>query len=311
MARPKPQRLNPAADLTGKSRHAGAQRQPGQGPARGASSPKAPSRDRRHGRRLGLGSETAHPAVAIAPVASARGRASSRSPTGPWHREGHCWPSWSRSRCRSASTTPTTTPTACAATDEHRVGPARLTGLRRRKPKQVLAVALSFFALAAPPASRSRSVTGQWWLLAVGAVAIVAAWFYTGGKRPYGYYGSASSSSSSSSSRRDRGFGVRAGAQRQPRGLVGGRRSGLIACAVCSWPTTCASGARQGRGQRHPRRARRPARGTILFAVFMLVPFAIAVFFALFYPTAWLVMFALSRRCRVASSCSRRRPLES
>ena len=36
-----------------------------------------------------------------------------------------------------------------------------------------------------------------------------------------------------------------------------------------------------------------PMAGRILFAVFMLVPFAFVVFFALLYPTAWLVMFAL------------------
>ena len=32
-------------------------------------------------------------------------------------------------------------------------------------------------------------MSGRWWFLAVGAVAILAAWFYTGGKRPYGYAG--------------------------------------------------------------------------------------------------------------------------
>jgi 1,4-dihydroxy-2-naphthoate octaprenyltransferase len=32
-------------------------------------------------------------------------------------------------------------------------------------------------------------LTGQWWLVAVGAVSIVAAWYYTGGKSPYGYAG--------------------------------------------------------------------------------------------------------------------------
>src|SRR5690606_6076427 len=31
--------------------------------------------------------------------------------------------------------------------------------------------------------------TGQWWMLPVGAACIIAAWFYTGGKRPYGYFG--------------------------------------------------------------------------------------------------------------------------
>ena len=32
-------------------------------------------------------------------------------------------------------------------------------------------------------------LTAQWWLLAVGAASIAAAWLYTGGPRPYGYAG--------------------------------------------------------------------------------------------------------------------------
>jgi 1,4-dihydroxy-2-naphthoate octaprenyltransferase len=32
-------------------------------------------------------------------------------------------------------------------------------------------------------------LTGYWWLLAMGAACILGAWFYTGGKKPYGYYG--------------------------------------------------------------------------------------------------------------------------
>ena len=32
-------------------------------------------------------------------------------------------------------------------------------------------------------------MTGQWWLLGVGVACVLAAWFYTGGKRPYGYLG--------------------------------------------------------------------------------------------------------------------------
>lgn len=74
-------------------------------------------------------------------------------------------------------------------TDAHRVGPSRLTGSGRARPKQVLAVALSFFALAALAGLALVVITQQWWLIAVGAVAILAAWFYTGGKRPYGYAG--------------------------------------------------------------------------------------------------------------------------
>ncbi len=33
------------------------------------------------------------------------------------------------------------------------------------------------------------AATTSWWLVLVGALAIVAAWFYTGGSQPYGYRG--------------------------------------------------------------------------------------------------------------------------
>jgi 1,4-dihydroxy-2-naphthoate polyprenyltransferase len=72
-------------------------------------------------------------------------------------------------------------------TDEFRVGPARLTGSGLVAPKRVLAVALTSFGIAGVAGVVLVVATGLWWLLAVGAVCIVAAWFYTGGKRPYGY----------------------------------------------------------------------------------------------------------------------------
>lgn len=74
-------------------------------------------------------------------------------------------------------------------TDEFRVGPARLTGSGLVNPKRVLATALTFFALAAVAGLVAVLISGRWWFLAVGVVAILAAWFYTGGKRPYGYAG--------------------------------------------------------------------------------------------------------------------------
>ena len=33
------------------------------------------------------------------------------------------------------------------------------------------------------------AVTTAWWLVLVGAVSVAAAWFYTGGSKPYGYLG--------------------------------------------------------------------------------------------------------------------------
>src|SRR5690606_1283136 len=74
-------------------------------------------------------------------------------------------------------------------TDAHRVGPARLTGGGRARPRTVLFVALAFFALAGLAGLGIVVITQQWWLLGVGAIAILAAWFYTGGKVPYGYFG--------------------------------------------------------------------------------------------------------------------------
>jgi 1,4-dihydroxy-2-naphthoate octaprenyltransferase len=72
-------------------------------------------------------------------------------------------------------------------TDKNRVGPSRLTGSGAASPRAVLTVALVFFGIAAVAGVALVVLTQFWWLLAVGVVCIVAAWFYTGGKRPYGY----------------------------------------------------------------------------------------------------------------------------
>jgi 1,4-dihydroxy-2-naphthoate octaprenyltransferase len=74
-------------------------------------------------------------------------------------------------------------------TDDNRVGPLRLTGSKSVKPESVKLVAFGFFLLAAVAGLAIVLITGFYWLLAVGAVAIIAAWFYTGGKNPYGYAG--------------------------------------------------------------------------------------------------------------------------
>jgi 1,4-dihydroxy-2-naphthoate polyprenyltransferase len=74
-------------------------------------------------------------------------------------------------------------------TDDHRVGPMRLVGSRAATPRQVLAAALGSFAVAAVLGLVLVVVTRAWWVLPVGAAAIAAAWFYTGGSRPYGYRG--------------------------------------------------------------------------------------------------------------------------
>lgn len=74
-------------------------------------------------------------------------------------------------------------------TDEHRVGPVRLTASGVVAPRTVKRIAFAWFALAAVAGLALVVISGAWWLLAAGAAAIVAAWFYTGGQNPYGYLG--------------------------------------------------------------------------------------------------------------------------
>jgi 1,4-dihydroxy-2-naphthoate octaprenyltransferase len=73
-------------------------------------------------------------------------------------------------------------------TDAVRVGPLRLVGSGVALPRTVLAAALVSFAVGAA-AGIALAALSTWWLLLVGAIAILAAWTYTGGPRPYGYHG--------------------------------------------------------------------------------------------------------------------------
>lgn len=74
-------------------------------------------------------------------------------------------------------------------TDTHRVGPTRLTASGAAPAKQVRLAAFIFFGVAALAGLGVTVLTQVWWLPAVGAAAIAAAWFYTGGSKPYGYSG--------------------------------------------------------------------------------------------------------------------------
>ena len=71
-------------------------------------------------------------------------------------------------------------------TDADRVGPMRLVGSGAATPRQVLVAALLAFAVAGV-AGLVLAALSSWWLVAVGAVCIAAAWTYTGGPLPYGY----------------------------------------------------------------------------------------------------------------------------
>jgi 1,4-dihydroxy-2-naphthoate polyprenyltransferase len=69
-----------------------------------------------------------------------------------------------------------------------RVGPVRLVGWGLRPPGAVKRAAVLCFAGAALAGLALAVAVGPE-LLVVGAAAIAAGWFYTGGSHPYGYYG--------------------------------------------------------------------------------------------------------------------------
>ncbi|MFM7253911.1 MAG: 1,4-dihydroxy-2-naphthoate polyprenyltransferase [Ilumatobacteraceae bacterium] len=73
-------------------------------------------------------------------------------------------------------------------TDDQRVGPVRLVASGLATPGAVKRAAVIAFAVAAV-AGLALALATSLWLLAVGAAAIAAGWFYTGGPRPYGYLG--------------------------------------------------------------------------------------------------------------------------
>ncbi len=73
-------------------------------------------------------------------------------------------------------------------TDEVRVGPFRLTASKLVPASAVRNAALASFALAGAAGLLLASRT-SWWMVVVGLSAVAAGWFYTGGPKPYGYYG--------------------------------------------------------------------------------------------------------------------------
>lgn len=73
-------------------------------------------------------------------------------------------------------------------TDDDRVGPMRLVGSGAAPARAVKAAAFSAFGLAAIT-GLVLAATTSWWLVGVGGLSILAAWFYTGGSKPYGYLG--------------------------------------------------------------------------------------------------------------------------
>jgi 1,4-dihydroxy-2-naphthoate octaprenyltransferase len=73
-------------------------------------------------------------------------------------------------------------------TDEVRVGPFRLTASKLVRAPHVRDAAFAWFAFAAVIGLWLAGRT-SWWLVLIGLSAVLAGWFYTGGPKPYGYFG--------------------------------------------------------------------------------------------------------------------------
>jgi len=73
-------------------------------------------------------------------------------------------------------------------TDEVRVGPFRLTASKLVPARRVRDAAFAWFGLAGVAGLALASRT-SWWLVVIGITAVMAGWLYTGGPKPYGYYG--------------------------------------------------------------------------------------------------------------------------
>ena len=73
-------------------------------------------------------------------------------------------------------------------TDDDRVGPLRLVGSGAAAARAVKLAAFGCFGIAGIAGLVLAAATA-WWLLLIGVLCVAAAWYYTGGKRPYGYAG--------------------------------------------------------------------------------------------------------------------------
>lgn len=179
--------------------------------------------------------------------------------------------------------------------DAHRVGPARLTASGRVPPRQVLATALIFFALAAGAGLAIVIRTQQWWMLAIGALCIVAAWFYTGGKRPYGYnamgelfvfvfFGLVATLGTTWV----QSFALPLEA------WLAAIAAGCFACAVLLANNLRDIDQDRMVGKRTLTVLIGKSATQVVFTLFAMIPFAVAAFFAvLLYPVAWLSLLVL------------------
>ena len=177
--------------------------------------------------------------------------------------------------------------------DEQRVGPVRLVAAGLAQPRQVLSAAFACFFVAGV-AGLALAAATSWWLVAVGAGCIAAAWFYTGGPRPYGYHGLGEVFVFVC-------FGVVAvtgTAYVQMKeltwlGLAASVPAGLLACALLMVNNLRDIGTDTLAGKRTLAVVLGDARSRVMYVLTLLTPFGVAALLAFFRPLTLLTALAL------------------
>ena len=174
-----------------------------------------------------------------------------------------------------------------------RVGPVRLVGWGLAPPRQVKLAAFGCFGLACAAGLVLAAVT-SWWLAVAGAVCVLAAWFYTGGKHPYGYRGLGEVAVFVF-------FGVAAVAgtayvqmgSLSWLGLLAAIPAGLLSCALLMVNNLRDIGSDADVGKRTLAVRIGDARSRVVYLAFLLLPFAVALAIAPARPFALLMLVAL------------------
>ena len=176
---------------------------------------------------------------------------------------------------------------------ERRVGPMRLVGSGLASPGQVKRAAFGCFLVACCAGLALAAVT-SWWLVLGGALAVLAAWFYTGGSRPYGYGGLGEVSVFVF-------FGVAAVAgtafvqmgRLSWLGLAASIPAGLLSCALLMVNNLRDIRSDGESGKRTLAVRIGDARSRSVYLLFLLVPFALAALIAFVRPFSLLMLLAL------------------
>jgi 1,4-dihydroxy-2-naphthoate octaprenyltransferase len=174
-----------------------------------------------------------------------------------------------------------------------RAGPMRLVGSGVATPGAVKRAAFGCFGLACALGLVLAAVT-SWWIVAAGALCVLAAWFYTGGKHPYGYQGLGEVSVFLF-------FGVAAVAgtafvqmeRLSWLGLAASVPAGLLSCALLMVNNLRDIGSDATAGKRTLAVRIGDGRSRTVYLLFLLLPFVLAALLAVYRPFTLLALIAL------------------